>query len=161
MRINPWIKRSLVGLLRATVLCAGIGAYAHREQGWHGHADPARMKQQMVERIGSRLALNEAQKARLGTLADSLLAERAALAQGSDPRAEMKALVAGPTFDRTRAGALLSQKITALQSGAPAVLTAMADFYDGLDPAQQTQVRDFLAAHHGHGGREGDRGHRN
>lgn len=160
MTIKPWIKRTLVGLFGAAVLFAGIGAYAHREHGWHGKADPAQMKQQMVERIGSRLALNEAQKARLGTLADSLLAQRAALAQGSDPRTEMRLLVAGPNFDRARAGALLSNKIAALQTGAPAVLTAMADFYDGLDATQQTKVRDFLAAHHRHSERDGQRGHR-
>jgi Spy/CpxP family protein refolding chaperone len=159
MTIKPWIKRTLVGLFGAAILFAGIGAYAHRGMGWHGMSDPAQMKQQMVERIGSRLALNEAQKARLGTLADSLIAQRAALTQGSDPRADMQALVAGTTFDRARAGTLLSQKIAALQTGAPAVLTAMADFYDGLDAAQQTKVRAFLAKHHGHG--EGDRSHRN
>jgi periplasmic protein CpxP/Spy len=160
MTIKPWIKRTLVGLFGAAVLFAGIGAYAHREHGWHGIADPAQMRQQMIERIGSRLALNEAQKARLGTLADSLLAQRAALAEGSDPRAEMQLLVAGPTFDRARAGALLSHKIAALQTGAPAVLTAVADFYDGLDPTQQAKVREFLAAHHRHGERDEDRGHR-
>jgi Spy/CpxP family protein refolding chaperone len=161
MMIKPWIKRTLVGLFGAAVLFAGIGAYAHRGQGWHGMADPAQMKQQMVERIGGRLALNEVQKGRLGTLADSLLAQRTALAQGSDPRAELQSLVVGPTFDRSRASALLTQKIAALQTGAPAVLTALADFYDGLDPAQQTKVRDFLAAHHGHGERDRDHGHRN
>jgi Spy/CpxP family protein refolding chaperone len=155
MTIKPWIKRTLVGVFGAAILFAGIGAYAHRQYGWHG-GDPAQMKQQMVERVSSRLALNDAQKARLGTLADSLLAQRAALTQGSDPRAEMQSLITGVSFDRARAGALLSNKITALQTGAPAVLTAMADFYDGLDPAQQTKVREFMAARHRHGERDGD-----
>jgi hypothetical protein len=104
--------------------------------------------------------LNEAQKARLGTLADSLLAQRAALMQGGDPRSILPSLVAGPTFDRTRAGTLMAQKLAALQTGAPAVLTAMADFYDGLDLAQQTKVRDFLAAHQRHAERDADRDHR-
>ena len=37
----------------------------------------------------------------------------------------------------------------------------MADFDDGLDVAQQTKVRDFLAKHHRHSESDGDRGHRN
>jgi Spy/CpxP family protein refolding chaperone len=160
MMIKPWLRRTLIGLFGATVLFAGIGAYAHREYGWHGTADPAQMKQQMVERIGSRLALNDAQKARLGVLADSLLAQRAALTEGADPKAEVQSLVTGPTFDRARAGALLSNKIAVLQTGGPAVLTAMADFYDGLDPAQQVKVREFLAQHHRHGERDAERAHR-
>jgi Spy/CpxP family protein refolding chaperone len=158
MTMKPWIKRTLVGLFGAAVLFAG-GAYAHRQYGWHG-GDPAQMKQQMVERVSGQLALSDAQKARLGTLADSLLAQRAALTGGTDPRADVQSLIAGPAFDRTRADALLSNKIAALQTGAPAVLTAMADFYDALDPAQQAKVREFMAKRHRHGERNGERGQR-
>ncbi|MBS0449577.1 MAG: Spy/CpxP family protein refolding chaperone [Proteobacteria bacterium] len=145
--MKPWIRRTLIGVFGAAALLGGIGAYAAHEYGWHG--DPAQMKRHMVERISGRLELNDTQKARLGVLADALMAQRQAL-HGSDPKAEMQAVIAGPAFDRTRAEALLSSKIAALQSGGPAVLTAMADFYDSLDPAQQVKVRAFVAEHHGH-----------
>ncbi len=50
----------------------------------------------MVERVGSRLDLDEAQKAKLGVLADQLRAQRNALVGSTtDPRAELQSLVAG------------------------------------------------------------------
>lgn len=152
MTIKPWIKRTVIGVFGAAILFAGIGAYAEKQYGWHG--DPAQMKQHMVERISSKLALNDAQKARLGVLADSLQTQRASLmAGGGDARTEMQSLITGPAFDRTRADALLASKLAALQAGAPAVVTAMADFYDSLDAAQQAKVREFVAAHHARGER--------
>lgn len=158
--MNRWIKRTLVGGAAAAVLLGGFAAWAHRDggHGWHrgatNEAEAVEMQARMVDRVAGRLDLDAAQKARLALLGNTLRAQRSALMGSTDPRAELQALVAGPSFDRARAGALLSNKIAALQSGAPALVTAMADFYDGLNPKQQTQLREFMASrggHHGHG----------
>ena len=66
------------------------------------------------------------------------------MGQGNDPRAEIKALVAGDKFDAERAQALVNQKTAALQAGSPEVIAALADFYNSLNPAQQQKVRDFM-----------------
>lgn len=175
--MKTWIKRSLVGVFGASILFVGIGAWAHRDGGHGGHGwgrmgdvDTVQMRARMIERVGSKLSLDAAQKAKLGVLAETLHTQRAAVMGGTEPHAEMQALIAGPSFDRARATALASKKIAALQSASPAVITAMADFYDGLNPAQQTQVREFMASrgkHRGHGdrgdhdkGERGDRGSR-
>lgn len=174
--MKTWIKRSLVAVFGASVLFAGIGAWAHRDgsHGWQrmSEAERAQMSERMLDRVGSRLDLDAAQKTKLRALSDTLRAQHTALMGQTDPRAEMQSLIAGPTFDRARAGALVSNKIAALQSGSPAVITAMADFYDSLNPTQQTKVREFMAsrgghdghgAHHGHGerGEPGQGGSRN
>jgi len=70
--------------------------------------------------------------------------------EGADPRADFKALVAGEKFDRAKAQSLLDQKTAAVQGNAPKVLTALADFYDSLNPEQQRQVREKLDKR-GHG----------
>ena len=110
------------------------------------------MRERMLGKAERELSLDAAQKAKLVLLADALKAQRSALmADGKPPRAELQALVAGTTFDRARALALVDAKTGAVRDKAPAVVTTMADFYDSLQPAQQQKLRDFMAKGRGHG----------
>ena len=158
--MKTWIKRTLIGIFGATALFGGLAAWAHNH---HGHGwramseeDAAQMKTRMVERIGSKLDLDTAQKAKLGLLADSLRAQRNALVgTTSNPRAEMQGLIAGSTFDRAKAKALIDAKVGAVNTQSPAVVAAMADFYDSLKPEQQAKVREYLAKGRGRHGSHG------
>lgn len=146
--MKTWIKRTLIAA--AAVLTLGaLGACGHH----HGHgrgpwtdAQVSEMRGKAVERISSRLELTAPQKAKLETLADAMVAQRQALRgdAGSEPRAELKALIAGEKFDRTKAQAMLQAKTAAVQGQGPKVVEALAEFYDSLNPAQQAQVREFL-----------------
>ena len=148
--MKTWIKRTLIGLAAATTLFGGLAAWAHNH---HGHGwramteeDAARMKARVVEKVGSKLDLDAAQKAKLGVLADKLREQRNALVGSTtNPRAELQALMAGPTFDRSKATALIQDKVTAVNAKSPEVVAAMADFYDSLKPEQQAKVREFMA----------------
>ncbi len=151
--MKSWLKRTLIGLFGASVLFGGLAACSHR--GHYGgpgsyamsEEDAAKMKAKMVEKVGSRLDLDEAQKAKLGVLADKLRAQRNALVgTGTNPRAELQALVAGPTFDRAKAKAFVDAKTGAINTQSPEVIAAMADFYDSLKPEQQAKVREFMAS---------------
>lgn len=143
-----WLKRTLIGLFSASVLVGGLTACGHREHRFGANPSAEEASQyrgKMVDRVSSKLDLNADQKQRLNVLADKLHAQRVALVgQTKDPRAEMKALVAGVKFDKARAQALVTEKTTAVQNNSPEVLTALADFYDSLNPAQQQKVRDFM-----------------
>ena len=158
--MKTWIKRTLIGLAVAGTLFGGLAAWAHNH---HGHGwramsaeDAAQMKTRVVDRIGSQLDLDAAQKAKLGVLADSLRAQRNALVgTTTDPRAEVQGLIAGATFDRNKAKALIDAKVGAVNTQSPAVVTAMADFYDSLKPEQQAKVREFLAKGRGRHGAHG------
>jgi Spy/CpxP family protein refolding chaperone len=109
------------------------------------------MRSKAVDKISDKLALSGVQKQKLGALADEMIASRKALKGGSaDPRADLKALIAGDKFDRTQAQTLLDQKTQAVQGNGPKVLAAFGDFYDSLSPEQQQQVRDKLDKR-GHG----------
>jgi periplasmic protein CpxP/Spy len=145
--MRPWIKRSLFGLFGATLL-VGLSACGHRhdQRGWNASAeDQAQFREKMVSRVAGKLELNTEQKAKLDVLAGKLQEQRTAL-KGSttDPRAEVRALVAGEKFDRARAQTLVAEKTGAISSKSPEVIAAAGDFYDSLTLAQQTKVRDFM-----------------
>ncbi len=148
--MKPWLKRTLAGLFGASVLVGGLSACSGGHRGWHGagHGDPAAQAQhqaKMIDYAGKKLDLNDAQKQRLGVLAAKLQEQRVALVgKTTDPRDELKALVAGDKLDRARALALVDEKTGAIKSKGPDVIAAAADFYDSLNPAQQQQIRDLM-----------------
>jgi Spy/CpxP family protein refolding chaperone len=149
--MRPWIKRTFVGLFSATVLLGGLTACGHgHHAGWQmSDADAQKMRERMIDRASRELALDDAQKQRLGVLADKLREQRQALVGNtSDPRAELQALVTGTTFDRARAQALIEAKTNAVRTKSPEVITAMGDFYDSLRPDQQQKVREFMSRRH-------------
>lgn len=152
--MKTWIKRTLAGLLGVSLIVGGgIAACSHRYgHGWHGGTpeQQAAFKADVVGRVASKLDLDAAQKARLDTLADALLAQRNALVgTTTNPRAELRSLMGGASFDRARAQALLKEKTDALETRAPTVVDALADFYDSLRPEQQQDLRDRIDGRRG------------
>ena len=151
--MRPWMRRTLFGLFGAGLLVGGLTACGHRQEGrnWQMSAeDSAKFRGKMIDRVSERLDLSAEQKQRLGVLADKLKEQRTALVgQTTDPRAEVRALVSGDKFDRTRAQTLVSEKTAALNTKSPEVITAAADFYDSLNATQQQKVRDFMQRRHG------------
>lgn len=143
--MKSWIQRSLIGLAAVTVVLAGLTACGSRgDRGWSDERI-TEMRGKAIEKISHKLELNTDQKAKLGVLADEMVASRKAFKGGSaDPRADMKALVAGDKFDRAKAQALLEEKTQVVQGNGPKMLSALADFYDSLTPAQQMQVREKM-----------------
>jgi periplasmic protein CpxP/Spy len=159
--MKPWLKRTLIGVFGAPVLFGGLAACSHREHhgtGWRAMSeeDAAKFKSKMIDKVGSRLDLDDVQRAKLGVLVDRLREQRnALLGSATDPRAELQALVAGATFDRAKAKTLVDAKTSAISAKSPEVIAAMGDFYDSLKPEQQAKVREFMSkgrGHHGWGG---------
>ena len=146
--MKTWIRRTLIGIAATTTLLGGLAACSHsHHRGPMTEADIVQLRERFIDKAAGKLDLDAAQKARLATLADALQAQRSALmpAAGGAPKAELQALIAGPAFDRTKAQALVDAKTAAVRDKAPAVVTAMADFYDSLRPEQQQKLRDMLS----------------
>jgi protein CpxP len=143
--MKHWIKRTLFGFAGAAMVAGSIAGCAGQRQGWGG--DSAEFRSKMVERVGSKLELDTAQKQKLTVLAEKLQAQREALrgAGGAgDPRSQFKALFAGNKLDQAGATRLIDEKTTAVRSGSPEIIAAAADFFDSLNAAQQQKVRDFM-----------------
>jgi Spy/CpxP family protein refolding chaperone len=130
------------------VLIGGITACGSRHHVYGANMSAeqyAQKRDKMVDRAAGKLDLNDDQKKRLSALGDKLFEQRTALiGQTKDPRAEMKALVAGDKFDTARAQALITDKTTVLQAKSPEVIAALADFYNSLNTTQQQKVRDYM-----------------
>lgn len=145
--MKRWIRRTLAGLAAVLTLGALGGCGHHRDHaGWGATPEEqARHREHIVDRIGARLELNEAQKARLAVLVAKVHEQRSAFAgQQPDARAQLQALVAGDKFDRAGAQALMAKTAAALESRSPEVIAALGDFYDSLDANQQARVRGYL-----------------
>jgi Spy/CpxP family protein refolding chaperone len=144
--MKRWLKRTLIGVFGASVLFGSLAACSHRgHHGWGmSDEDHARMHERLIDRVSGRLDLDETQKAKLGVVVERLHAGRQALRGTTDPRADVQALVAGNTFDRVKAKALIDAKTAAVQTQSPEVIAAFGDFYDSLKPEQQQKVRDFM-----------------
>lgn len=145
--MKPWIKKTMFGLFGATIALGGLTACS---SGYH-HRGPmtadkmAEVRGKVLQRVSSKLDLNDVQKQKLNALADTVQVQRAAwVGSAKDPRAEMQAIVSGGKFDRTRAQALVEEKTRAVQSGSPEVISALADFYDSLNADQQQKVREMM-----------------
>lgn len=147
------LRRTLFGIFGATLVIGSLSACANHGDRWGSSMSAeqyAQRRDKMVDRAASKLDLNAEQKALLAKVGDTLYAQRQALVgQTTDPRAEVKSLIAGPKFDAAKAQALINEKTTALQTRSPEVVTALAAFYDSLNPTQQQKVRDFMEGHHG------------
>lgn len=148
--MKRWFKRSLFGIAGAALVAGSLAGCAGQRHGWSGASseqDQAAFRAKVVERVGSRLDLDTAQKQKLAVLTEKLQAQRAAMREaggGGNPRAQFQALFAGGKLDQERARTLLDDKLKAVQAGSPEVIAAAADFFDNLNPAQQQKVRDFM-----------------
>jgi len=146
------IKKLLLGLFGGALIIGSLGACAQR--GMHGDMGSPDFRARMVEKVGSRLDLDAAQKQKLAVLADKLQAQRMALRGATEPREAFRGLFAGAKLDQAGAKKLIDEKTAALQAGSPEVIAAAADFFDNLRPEQQQKVRDFMErgrrwGHHG------------
>lgn len=141
--MKPWFKRTLVGLFGGALIAGSVAGCAGHRHGW-GSGDSAEFRAKMVERVGSRLELDAAQKQKLEVLAQKLQAQRKAMQGDGDPRAQFKALFAGGKLDQAGATRLVEEKTAAVRTGSPEIIAAAADFFDNLNPTQQQKVRDFM-----------------
>ena len=146
--MKHWIKRSLIGVFGATLLIGGLTACGHHDRNFGANMSAeqyAQKRDKMVDKAASKLDLTDDQKKRLAALGDKIYEQRIAfIGQTKDPRAEMKALVAGDKFDAARAQAFITDKTAALQTKSPEVIAALADFYNSLNLAQQQKVREYM-----------------
>jgi periplasmic protein CpxP/Spy len=144
--MKSFLRKSLIGIIGASVLAFGAAGCSHHSGARHmGETSSPDFRAKMVDRVASKLDLNEMQKQKLTVLAAKMHEQRSALmGANTDPRADAKAIIAGTTFDKTKAQAMVDEKTLAVKGKSPEVIAAAADFFDTLNPAQQQQVRDFL-----------------
>ena len=86
--MKPWIKKTLMGIFGASIAVGALTACSsgHHQRGPMTAEKTAEVRGKMVDRVSSKLDLNEAQKTKLNALADQLAAQRAAfIGKTADP----------------------------------------------------------------------------
>ena len=83
--MKPWIKKTLMGIFGVSIAVGGLTACSsgHHQRGPMTAEKMAEVRGKMVDRVSSKLDLNEAQKTKLNALADQrrVAAQMALLAQ--------------------------------------------------------------------------------
>jgi protein CpxP len=163
--MRAWIKNTLIAALGASVALGGMAFASNAGMGcgWHGgpmsEADAAKFRDRIIDRATSELSLDANQRQHLVALAETLHAQRQSMMPGGagNMREQLHGLFAGEKFDAGRAQSLVLEKTEAVRSASPAVIAAVATFYDSLRPDQQQKLRDFMArrGHHGMHGMHG------
>jgi Spy/CpxP family protein refolding chaperone len=165
--MRAWIKNTLIAALGASVALGGMAFASNARMGgcgWHGggpmsEADAAKFRDKMIDRATSELSLDANQRQNLVALADTLHAQRQSMMSGGmgNMREQLQGLFAGDKFDATKAQSLVLEKTEAVRTASPAVIAAVATFYDSLRPEQQQKLRDFMSrgGHHGMHGMHG------
>ena len=130
------VKKTIIATITMITVAVGASAYAQRGDGDH--------QNRMIERIGSKLDLDDNQNAALATFAAKMFETRQLMkGEGGDLRAQMTELVVADTFDQGKALEMINERAAALQANAPDLVAAAAVFFDGLNAEQKQTVQSF------------------
>ena len=129
-------KKTIIATITLITVAVGASAYAQRGDQKH--------QNRMIERIGSKLDLDDNQSAALGTFAAEMLETRKLMkGDGGDLRAQMTELIVADRFDQGKALEMINERAAALQANAPVLVAAAAVFFDGLNAEQKEKIQSF------------------
>lgn len=125
----------LIGFLAAIGIVAAIG-FHHFRGGPEDHAE------RMVDHMEKEFKLDADQTLALHELKSLMLQIRLDVRANRDGNIqEVMGLMSAPTLDQQRALAMVETRTTAIESRAPEVLAAVANFTDRLTPEQKQEMQ--------------------
>jgi protein CpxP len=120
--------------------------------------DPEHRTQWILEKVTTKLELNDAQQVQLKNVSDEIQAARQATEQQfGDDREQFLALLEQPTLDQDKILSLVRSRTETFNERAPDIVAALGEFYDGLTGEQQAEVREFIQEHQESGHHRGSR----
>lgn len=152
-------SKIVIGALISVVTLGGLVSYASPGKHFGKFGGMNENKAEfIIERISSKLELNDVQKQNLIALKDTLKAQRDNHKQDNQ-REELKTLLSAPVLDETKVLAMVEAKASKIQQVAPSIVSAIANFTNSLSDEQRSEMISFADNFKKHrGGRFG--GHR-
>ena len=134
-------KRIIIFVIGGTLLTATVVACNH---GMHFGTAEER-GEWMAQKVSKELELNARQQDTLAELKDEFLSLRKEL---RDDRLQLKtdvlAMLQQPTLDRDKANAIVNGQLATINARSPVIIDAIANFYESLDDAQRSELREFI-----------------
>ena len=134
--------------MRTKIACVVLGVFtvvgtAFAYGGKHGGGE--KRIDRMFERVAKKLSLDVGQQDKLTAAKQAAVAYSEAMRENKQAmRESVAAIVAGDTLDQSLAQQHFNEKADAMRDKSPAMVAALADFYDRLNSEQQAEVRKVL-----------------
>lgn len=145
-------KKIIIGALISVVTLGGLISYASPSHHFGKFGGMSEKKAEfIINRISSKLDLNDIQKQNLVALKDTIKEQRE-LNQQNDPREELTKLLSTPVLDETKVLSLMENRMTQMHLAAPTVISAIANFTNSLSDEQRAEIKNFadkFAKHRG------------
>jgi len=137
-------NKFIIASISAIALVGGLAACGH-------HHSPEERANYMMEKVTSKLELTSPQVDQLEQLKNELMnARQTMLAERNTAHQEINDLLSQPSLDQNRALELVEERTATINQKAPQVIAAFANFYDSLNPEQQTMLGDKMQEHKAH-----------
>ena len=137
------MKRSskiISAVVLSVSLVTAAGAYATYGKGY-GEAKTSFI----VSYISDELELNNQQQVQLEGLATKVMSLKTEFKETATPlKAQVKEMISEETFNQQQALNMINEKTAFINNAAPEVVSAFADFLNGLSDTQKSQVLEFL-----------------
>ncbi len=134
-------NKIIIAAVASIAILGGVAACGH-------HGSPEERADYMVEKVTSKLELSDAQVVELEQLKDELLNVRKSwLEERETVHNQVDTLLSQPTLDQQQALNMVRERTDSISQKAPQVVTALAGFYDSLDPEQQAMLREKIQEH--------------
>lgn len=144
-------RKLIIGTLLGATLVAGVTAVAHQgKRFWHDH-DPQQRAEWMIERVSDKLDLDAEQTGKLTVLVEEMQTLKRALQANREVlRDDLLALVSAEQLDQQALIDIVTEKTGLINSSAPRIIAALADFSNHLDPGQKARLQQFMQHRIGH-----------
>lgn len=134
-------NKIIIAAVTSVAILGGVAACGH-------HRSPEERADYMVEKVTSKLELTDAQVVELEQLKDELLSVRKSwLEERETVHNQVDNLLSQSTLDQQQVLNLVRERTDSINQKAPQVVTALAGFYDSLDPDQQAMLREKVQEH--------------
>ncbi len=140
MKAMTKTKKFIIGTLFSVVTLGGLVAVAGPGHLGKFGGMNAEKAERIVERVSSKLELNDLQKQNLVSLKDTVLELKAKNKPQMDRKAFIQSLLAKPVLDETAILAKIQERTNMMNQVSPQVVTALANFTNSLSDEQRAKM---------------------
>ena len=143
-------RKVIIGVVLGASLVAGVTAIAHQGKRYWHHDDQHRAEW-IVDKVTDKLDLAPDQAGKLTVLVAEVQAFKNTMkADRAELRDDLMAMITAETVDQQKLIDIITAKTSLVNTSAPQLVAALADFADNLTAEQKAELQGFLEHRVGH-----------